>query len=152
VDDRRAQLVDRIAARRAGIAAYLRQIRPRRNRLGDLAVVASAVAAALTAGPALGGPAFAETAREGLGLTTSSVVWQMLCAGALAMSLLATVATNLLRTRDLADRVAAAEACNVALEGLEASLQFGRMPVEDAVDLYQQYVARIPFVDEAPAR
>jgi hypothetical protein len=52
------------------------------------------------------------------------------------------------RSQDLAARVAAAEAANAALEGLETSLRFGRIPVDDAVDLYQQHVARIPFVDE----
>ncbi|HEV7823734.1 MAG TPA: hypothetical protein VGP02_02375 [Mycobacteriales bacterium] len=152
MDDDRTQLLDRITARRAGILAYLRQTRPRRGRLTDLAVVSTAVTAVLTAGPALGGVPFAEAARDGLGLTSSAVVWQALCLGALVMSLVATVATNLSRSQELASRVAAAEACNVALDGLETSLRFGQMPVQDAVDLYQQYVARIPFVDDVPAR
>jgi hypothetical protein len=144
----RQQLVERIAARRAGLAAYLRAVRPRRNRLVDLGIVASAATAVLTAGPALGGVPFDKAATTAVGLPAGSHAWRFLCLAALVTSLLATIATNMARSQDLAARVAAAEAANAALEGLETSLRFGRIPVDDAVDLYQQHVARIPFVDE----
>jgi len=39
----------------------------------------------------------------------------------------------------------------VELEGLSTLLEFGHLSVEDGVKLYQQYVTKIPFVDDVPA-
>ena len=37
------------------------------------------------------------------------------------------------------------------MEGLTGLLQFGRVTLEDGAKLYQQYIVKIPFVDELPA-
>ena len=52
---------------------------------------------------------------------------------------------------DIAARLAKAEACNVALEGLETQIEFGQLSLAEAVKQYQQHVAEIPFVHEQPA-
>jgi hypothetical protein len=150
--DVRRELLNRIHARRAGIAAYLRRLRPRRDHLITTSIVSSALSAVLTAGPALGGETFADTVGHALSLGDTSPVWRLLCFGALVVSLVAAVSANLAKSRDLERRVSAAEACNTELEGLETLLEFGHLPVDDAVKLYQQYVAKIPFVDEAALR
>ncbi|MCU1572480.1 MAG: hypothetical protein JWO93_562 [Micrococcaceae bacterium] len=144
----RRDLSERVQARRDSISVYLLRARPRRNRLANLSVVGSALAALLTAGPAVGGEPFASSVQGRLGLPDDSVVWRILCLAALIFSLLAAIATNLSNSRDMATRVSAAETCSAELEALQTSLQFGQLPVAEAVKLYQQYVTKIPFVDE----
>jgi hypothetical protein len=41
------------------------------------------------------------------------------------------------------------EAARTELEGLSTLLEFGHLSVEDGVKLYQQYITKIPFVDDA---
>jgi hypothetical protein len=144
----RQQLIERITARRASIDAYLRENRPRSDRLANIAIVSGGIAAVLVSGPALGGEAFTSGAAEVLALNTNSVVWQVLCFLGMAASVVAAIATNLHKAQNLAGRISTAEACDAELEGLETMLEFKRMPTEQAVELYQGYVIRIPFVDE----
>ncbi|GAA1496295.1 hypothetical protein [Paeniglutamicibacter kerguelensis] len=144
----RQQLSERIKARRANISRFLSRTRPRRNRLANLSIVGSAIAAVMTAGPALGGQSFTASVQSRLGIEDSSTVWRVLCLIAMLLSVAAAVATNLSNSRDLNGRVTAAETCNAELEGLETMLEFGQLPLQDAVKLYQQYVAKVPFVDE----
>ena len=66
-------------------------------------------------------------------------------------SLVAVIATNLYKSGDLASRLSRAEAASAQLEGLEALVEFGRLPVDEAVKLYQQYVATIPYIPDQPA-
>jgi len=148
-DDHRRDLLERIDARRESIDAYLRVARPRGTRLINVAIVSSALAAALTAGPALGGEAFSTNVADGLSLRSDSTVWRVLCLLALVMSVVAAIATNLGRSHHVADRITAAEATNAELEGLQTLLEFGQVPVGDAAKLYQQYLTRIPWVDDA---
>jgi hypothetical protein len=146
----REQLLAKIEKRRADVNAFLHDTRPRRNRMTNVSIVSSAMAAIFTAGPAIGGLAFAQAVEKGLALTQSAVVWRTLCAGALIVSLVAAISTNLSKSQDLASRVTAAEVCNIELEGLRAFVEFRDLSVGEAVELYQQYVTKIPFVEEAP--
>jgi hypothetical protein len=108
------------------------------------------MAAVFTAGPAIGGQTFAQAVRRGLSLSDGAVVWRTLCLCALIVSLVAAISANLNKSQDLASRVSAAEACNTELEGLVTFLEFRHLSVQDAVELYHQYVAKIPFVEEVP--
>jgi hypothetical protein len=146
--DRRLDLLDRIDVRRASIERYLHKARPRGRRLVSVAVVSSAVAAVLTAGPALGGQTFTSTVADGLALPNQALVWRALCLVALAASLVAAVATSLARSQDPERKIAAAEAANAELEGLRTMVEFGQVAVVDAAEHYQQAVAKIPWVDE----
>ena len=143
------ELAAKIAARRASISDFVRRMRPRSTRLANVSIVSSAVAAALTAGPAMGGQTFSETVRNGLSLSQDSTVWRTLCIGALIVSLVAAISANLMKSQDLIARLSAAEACNAELEGLQTLLEFQQLPLKDAVSLYRQYIAKIPFVEEA---
>ena len=78
----------------------------------------------------------------------SITAYLLLCFLGLVASLVAVIATNLHKSHDLAGRISTAEAVDADLEGLQTPLQFGKTPTGDAVNLYQGYVARIPFVDE----
>ncbi|MFI5085453.1 MAG: hypothetical protein ACHP7K_05935 [Actinomycetales bacterium] len=145
--DIQQQLSARIKDKRDAISSFLGRARPRRNRLSNVSVVGSAVAALLTAGPAIGGQSFTSTVQGRLGLSDDSVVWRVLCLAALVFSVGAALATNLSNSKDLASQVTAAETCSAELEALQTSLDFGQLPVTEAVKLYQQYVSKVAFVD-----
>jgi cytochrome bd-type quinol oxidase subunit 2 len=149
--DRRQDLLRRINARRAGVQAYLRRRGPRVRRWTTVTLVLTSLSAVFTAGPALGGVPFAEAVKNLLGINSTSTVWKTLCFLALLVSVGATVLTNINRSRDPVAELSAVEAAGAELEGLATLLEFGTISVDDGVKLYQQYVTKIPFVDDAPA-
>src|SRR4051794_7613562 len=144
----RRDLLWRIEARRASIQVYPRDPRPRPRRRATITVVLSSLAALFTAGPALGGEPFAQSVQDSLGLASDSYVWRTLCLLALLVSVGAAVLTNLGKAQDDVARLSSAEAANTELEGLSGLMQFGHLSVEDGVKLYQQYIVKIPFVDD----
>src|SRR3954463_1878907 len=146
--DGRYELLDLIRARRASIQGFVRDLEPRGKRLSIISIVSSAVVSALTAGPAFGGTKFTEMAASMINTADDSFIWRGLCFGAMALSIVAAISTNMLRSSEAATRLARAEACNAALEGLETMLHFGQIPMADAVTQYQQHVAEIPFIPE----
>ncbi|MFP3463765.1 hypothetical protein R5O87_23250 [Arthrobacter globiformis] len=148
----RQRLSDRIDQKQQAIRTYLGRERPRRNRLSNISIVGSALAAMLTAGPAVGGTGFTEAIQGIFNLQEDSVVWRVLCLAAVILSVAAALATNFANSRALGEKVSAAESANAQLEGLQLSLNFGNLAVEDALKLYQQAVAPVAFVDEVPSR
>ena len=144
----RARLLKEIETRRRGIEQYLDAKRPVSNRLTTISVISSCVAAALAAGPAVGGSGFADTVQNGLPIVQSSSVWRLLCFAAVAASIAAAISANLSKSSDLAERVAAAEAANSLLDGLRARMRFSRLPVAEAAQQYQEIIARIPWVSD----
>ncbi|MBA3943051.1 MAG: hypothetical protein H0X37_00645, partial [Herpetosiphonaceae bacterium] len=102
----------------------------------------------LTAGPALGGEKFTAVVGNLFSLQSDSTVWRVLCLAGALLSIIAAVSTNLYKSHDVAARLSTAQACNNELEGLEALLKFGELPVKEAVTLYQKYIAEIPFIQE----
>ncbi|SFT86104.1 hypothetical protein SAMN05660657_03540 [Geodermatophilus amargosae] len=149
--DTRTGLLETIRDRRAAIEVYVREKEPASRRLLTISIVSSALAAALTAGPAFGGEPFAETVRAGLSLDRPSKVWGLLCLGALVVSVTAAVSAQLDKSHDLRSRIGAAEAAGVMLDGLRTRLEFGGMSIPDAAQEYQDILAGIPFVHESSA-
>ncbi|TDO50753.1 hypothetical protein EV643_104251 [Kribbella sp. VKM Ac-2527] len=144
----RAELRAQIETRRAGIAAFLREVRPRRNRLTNISIISSAMTAVFVAPPALAGTSFTDSVKRELSLSSGAAVWRSLCLAALIVSLVSVIASNLSKSQDLVARVTAAEVCSTELEGVMTSLQFGHLSVEEAVEQYHQCVSKIPFVEE----
>jgi hypothetical protein len=149
-DALRRDLLWRIEARRASIQSYLRGHRPRTRRRASITAVLSSLAALFTAGPALGGEPFAKSVQNSLGLVSDSYVWRTLCFLTLLVSIGSAVLVNLGKANDDVARLASAEAANTELEGLTGLLQFGQVSLEDGAKLYQQYIVKIPFVDDLP--
>ena len=147
-----SRLLKRIKDRRRTVDAYLLSARPRAARLTYVSVVSSALAAALTVGPGLGGQKLTAGAASALGLGDASDVWRPLCLLATVVSVIAAISANLSKSKNAEARIIHAEACNAELEGLQALVEFQQVSVEDAVKLYQQYVTRIPFVPETLPR
>ncbi|MDZ4717756.1 MAG: hypothetical protein SH847_04750 [Roseiflexaceae bacterium] len=149
-DNVRQELLQRIRSRRASIDAFVRQLEPRGARLNNVSIVCSSLATVLTAGPALGGEQFSGGVKNLLQLGSDSVVWQVLCFAAMLLSIVATVATNMQKSSDATDRLAKAHACNAQLDGLETAIALGQIQIGEAVKLYQQYIAAIPFIRDQP--
>ena len=83
----------------------------------------------------MGGESFAGGVEKALGLTSDSYVWRALCLLALLVSIGAAVLTNLGKSSDQGGRLPTAEAVDGELEGLSFVLEFGQLPLEDAVKL-----------------
>jgi hypothetical protein len=149
-DDLRRDLLWRIEARRASVQAFLRTHRPRTRRRANVAIVLSSLAALFTAGPAFGGEGFAAAVQSTLNLRSDSYVWRILCLLALLVSVSSATLINISKSQDDVAKLSTAEAANAELEGLSSLLQFGQLPVQDAVKLFQQYSVKIPFVDDEP--
>ena len=148
--DPRQDLLKRVNARRAAVEAYLRERRPRTRRRVTATLVLTSLAAILTAGPGIGGRDFTEAVDVTFDLADSSVVWRILCLLALLVSLAAAVLTAIDKAQNSAAELSTVEAADAELEGLATLLEFGHLSVEDGVKLYQQYVTKIPFIDDAP--
>lgn len=148
----RQRLLTRIEDRRQTVDAFLRSARPRAERFTYVSVISSALAAAFTAGPAVGGVKFTERVATSLELGGSEDVWRPLCLLAMVTSVVAAIFANLSKSKNTEARIVSAEACNAELEGLQTLVEFQQVSMQEAVKLYQQYVARVPFVAETPTR
>jgi hypothetical protein len=151
MDEAARCLLGHVVARRASVTAFIRETRPRLNRLANISIVASAVAAVFTAGPALGGEGFTAGVQSALALRSDSVVWRVLCLVALAVSVTAAITANMVKRNDTAARIGVAEACAAELENLQTALELGQIPVAEATKLYAQCVQKIAFVPESEA-
>lgn len=149
--DLRGDLLARIAAKRADVQAHIRRHGPRTRRRATVVVVLTSLSAVFTVGPAAGGEGFVASVSTRLGLSTDSLVWRVLCLAALLVSVAAAVLTNLSKSHDAAVRLSTAEAVDGELEGLSLLLEYGRLSVDDAVELYQRYTAKLGFIDATPA-
>jgi hypothetical protein len=137
-------LLANIKTKRREIAEYLAKTEPRNLRLINFSIVCGAVAAALTAGPGIGGGGFIDSAKN---LVSFGIpIWQVLCLAATILSVLAVVANGKLKAHDLTVKIAGARGCNSKLEGLQFMLETGQVDVEHATPLYMQYLTEIPHV------
>lgn len=139
-----SDLAGRIAGKRAQLDAFIARMKPRRQRLVNVALVGGTLAAALTAGPAAGGVPFTAWLTATLGLT--SPAWQILCAGAALSSVTATTATQLLRSQNIEEHVARAASCRAKLEALEISLAAGQIEPAQATAEYIKCVEETAFL------
>src|SRR5689334_4544408 len=99
VDD----ILGRIRDKRAVVERFLAAAVPRKRRLLNMTIVGGSLAAALTAGPAVGGQSFTAWLTMTLGLSSPS--WRLLCGAASVASILATVATQVLKSNNLEQNI-----------------------------------------------
>ncbi|QBE66247.1 hypothetical protein [Pseudoduganella lutea] len=145
VPDERVAFMTIVRARRLAVARLAENLRRRDSSLTLLSVIASAVAAVLTAGPAVGGPDLTR-ALGSAGPDTPS--WRILCGVASICSLLAAVATNWHRQGDVASRLARCQAGAARLEALELQVAFQGTPLADATAEYGRIIGELPPVTE----
>lgn len=140
----RAALAARIAKKRSAIANYLGRARPRHSRWVNTSIICSAVAAALTAGPAVGGQSMTAWLTETLGLTAPA--WQLLCLSATVCSVAAAISTNLAKSHDIAANIGRAHTADAKLEGLEVRLELGHIEPEQASANYAAAITDLRFL------
>ena len=144
-----ATLVEAIRHKQALVDAYLQRAGSRQRRLVTIAIVGGAVAAFLTAAPAIGGKSFGDWLTELSGLDTPA--WQILCAAAAACSLAAVIATQLLKSQSLDEHVARAHQERARLEWLDLSLATGLASYDQVAAEYHKCLEGLAFLDEAEA-
>ena len=103
-----------------------------------ISTLGSAVAATLTAAPALGGESFTAWLAKAMSLT--SPAWQLLCGAAALSSLAATVATQLSKSRKLEERVVSAQLTHARLARLHAELSLRQVDYEGASREFLTYL------------
>jgi len=137
-------LLEKIERKRREVAEYLKEHEPKHSRYITTSIVAGALAAALTAGPGVGGTGFIESAR---GVISFGIpVWQFLCLLATILSMLAVISNGLLKSRDLTSKIARVRGCDAKLEGLEIMLELEQIDMKQAASLYAQYLTEISHI------
>ena len=141
-------LVSQIRRKRTQVETFRAVARPRRRRLLNTTIVGGSLAAVLTAAPAVGGPSLTGALTGALGLSpASSPSWRILCAAASVCSIMATVATQLLKSDNIEEHVTRAQACRAKLEVLEVGLTVGELDVRQATTEYLKCVEEASFLE-----
>jgi MFS family permease len=138
-------LLETVRQKRRQVNAFLAAAVPRKRRLMNITIVAGALAAALTAAPAAGGQPFTAWMTSAMGLTSPS--WRLLCGAASIFSIMATVATQLLKSNSLEERITRAQSCRAKLEVLEIGIAAGQVDTARATAEYLQCVQETAFID-----
>jgi hypothetical protein len=138
-------LLDTVRHKRQQLNAFLATAVPRKRRLMNITIVAGALAAALTAAPAAGGQPFTAWMTAAMGLSSPS--WRLLCGAASIFSIMATVATQLLKSNNLEERITRAQGCRAKLEVLEIGIAAGQLDATRATAEYLQCVQDAAFLE-----
>jgi hypothetical protein len=143
----RADLLVWIKRKRPEVENYLRLAASRRRLLINTTIIAGTLAAALTATPALGGKSFADWLTGIFSL--ASPAWQLLCGVASICSITAAVATQLLKSHNIEDRISRAQGARAKLQMLEVGIESGLMTPVEAGAAYIVCIGDISFI-QAP--
>ena len=138
-------LLSQIRRKRSEVDAVVSAALPRKRRLLNLSIVGGALAAVLTTGPAVGGQSFVAWLRGILALDAPG--WQVLCGAAALCSVAATVATQLLKSSNLEERVFRGQSCRAKLEALEVGLSTGQIDVARATGEYMKCLEEAAFLE-----
>lgn len=139
------QMLARIKDKRAQVDKFINSALPRKRRLLNVTIFGGTLAAALTAGPALGGAPFTASLTKAFGLASPS--WQLLCLLASVSSIMATVSTQLLKSNNVEEHVALAQRCRAKLEVLEVGLVGRQLDLSQATTEYMRCVEESAFLD-----
>jgi len=139
------ELLSHIKQKREQVETFVAAAAPRKRRLQNMTIVGGTLAAALTAAPAVGGQAFTAWLTGALGLSSPS--WRLLCGAAAFCSVLATLATQLLKSNNLEERVSRALSCRAKLEVLELGIVTGQVGPAQATSEYLRCAEAAAFLD-----
>ena len=146
VADQRERLLNLIADQQKACRSYLAKAKPRLATLTFLNLAAGALAAAVAAGPALGGSSLLDTVQVRLDIGNDDLLYQVICAVAFVMSLISVITANIIRAYDFSARVAAVEGCCSELDSLRIQLLFSAISSTRGAELVAKAAARVPFI------
>jgi hypothetical protein len=133
-----------VERRRVEIGEYLDRMQTRQRRALNVAIVAGACASVLTASAAVGGQRLANWLTLTFGL--SSPAWQMVCLLATVCSLAAAVATQLLKSHNVDERIARAQTARAKLDIIRFGLATGHLTEPEAAAEYSDSIDLSSFV------
>ncbi len=133
-----------VERRRAEIGEYLDRMQKRQRRALNVAIVAGACASVLTASAAIGGQRLANWLTLTFGLPWPA--WQMVCLLATVCSLAAAIATQLLKSHNVDERIARAQTAGAKLDIIRFGLATGHTTEADAAAEYSDSIELSPFV------
>ena len=137
-------LLTKVRNKRKELRAYLTRTEPRNNRLINSSIIFGALAAALTAGPGVGGDGFISAAKEMVSFGIP--VWQMLCLFATVFSVSVVIANGMLKSHNLSSKVAKTRACDAKLESLETMLELEQVDIKQATQSYTQCLTELSHI------
>lgn len=140
----RTALMTRIQSKRAEVIKYIQATDRKIKRLTNMAIVCGALAAVMTAGPALGGKTLSNWFNDMFQMELP--IWQILCFVAMMCSLCATIATNLSKSSDSMTKLVQAQVCNAKLEGLLTQTELKSLDVSEASDQFAKLLTEVSFV------
>jgi hypothetical protein len=140
-----SELLDRVVRKKHEVEAFIARAQPRRRRLLNITIFGGTLAAAFTAGPAVGGASFTQWLTKSFGLDNPA--WQLLCGAAAACSVAATVSTQLLKSQNVEEHVARAQSCRAKLEMIEVGLSTGYLDQQQATTEFLRCVEEASFLD-----
>ena len=138
-------ILGRIRDKRAEVERFLATAVPRKRRLLNTTIVGGSLAAALTAGPAVGGAPFTAWLTTALELTSPS--WRLLCGAASMASIMATVATQVLKSNNLEQNIGRAQTARARLEVLETGVTLGQFDTRQATTEFLKCVEDAAFLE-----
>ena len=141
---RNDDLLYRIQEKRRKLEKFIAAEQPRKRRLLNMTIFGGTLAATLTAFPAMGGQSFTAWLTKTFGLASPS--WQLLCGAASASSIMATVATQLLKSHHVEEHVARAQSARAKLEVLEVGLTSGLVETAQATNEFIRCVEETAFL------
>jgi len=141
------ELLKKIRTKRRRIADYLTKSEPRRARLINSSIISGALAAALAAGPGIGGGVFIDSVKDIVSFGIP--IWQALCLAATILSVAVVIINGMLKSRELSSEIINARSCDAKLEGLETMLDLAQFDVAQATRLYTEYLTEIPHVGKS---
>ncbi|WKN43883.1 hypothetical protein [Tunicatimonas pelagia] len=137
-------LLAKIKTKRQELANYLRKTEPQNTKLINSSIIAGALAAAITAGPGVGGEGFISSAKDVVSFGVP--VWQALCLAASVLSVIAVIANGMLKSNGLAAKISKTQLCDAKLEGLETMLELRQVDMKQALQLYTQQLSEISHI------
>ena len=143
--DPKAELIARTARKRQEVERWLASAVPRKRRLLNVTILGGTLAAAFTAGPAVGGQTFTRWLTMTFGLDSPS--WQILCGAAAVCSVAATVSTQLLKSQNVEELTARAQSCRAKLETIEIGLSTGYLDLTQATSEFLRCVEDASFIE-----
>lgn len=137
-------LLTKIRNKRKELADYLARTEPRNSRLINFSIIAGALSAALTSGPAVGGDGFISSVNSTVSFGIP--VWQVLCLGATILSITVVVANGMMKSNNLTTKLATTRTCDAKLEGLETMLELEQIDLKQAAQLYTQCLTEVSHI------
>jgi hypothetical protein len=141
------ELLDRVRSKRAEVGKYLEFTSRRRRLLVNLVIIAGALAALLTAPPAVGGKPFTDWLQQLFHSTAPA--WQFLCLFACLASLASVIAIQIQKSNNYEEHIVRAQELRAALEVLEVSITCGSLTIHQATSQFLKCLGDSSFMDPA---